>query len=390
MYKIENEKRKRREAQDKQYLFRQGGMKMNEAIQTINLASEILKKEEPKFYQGYFQRFINDSGINEKTSSNYIIYLRHFAKWIHSEGITNPTRQDIRDYKKYLNSYISEKTGKKLEPTTKQQYFQIVKTFFQFLENEELFKDISKGIDGFKIDKEPRKRNFTDEEILKIINSIDTTTEKGKRNKAMILLSVENGLRIIEIQRANVEDLETIDNQTRLFIQGKGKQEKTDFVNLSKELSELIEEYISSRGNPKGSEPLFTTTGTRRKNERIEITSISRIIKSIFKENGFNSRKLTPHSLRHTSGTIYYEETKDIRKVQLHQRHSSITSTTIYEHSHEKKNDNSGQVIHNRLFSKESTNSREKLLQTINSLSEDDCSKIAQYIDTMKGSDSSS
>lgn len=313
--------------------------------------------------------------------------MKHFAKWIQDNGITEPKRDDIRDYKRFIDSMISDKTGKPLEQTTKQQYFQIVKTFFQFLENEELYKDISRGLKGFKIDKEERRRAFTEEEIQKIVASIDTTTEKGKRNKAMILLSVENGLRIIEIQRANIQDLETINNQTRLYIQGKGKKEKTDFVNLSKELSELIEEYLSSKGNPKGSEPLFTTTGNRRKNERIEITSISRIMKNIFKENGFNSKKLTPHSLRHSSGTIYYQITGDIYKVKNHQRHSEITTTTIYIHNEEKKNDDSGQVIHNRLFSKETSNSREKLLQTINSLSEDELSKIDEYISKLKGSD---
>ena len=361
---------------------------MNEALQTINLASGIMKREtEKEFYSNYFQRFINDSGINERTSSNYIAYLKHFAKWIQDQEIKNPTRDDIRAYKRHLDSMISERTGKELEQTTKQQYFQILKTFFQFLENEELYKDISRGLKGFKIDKEERRRDFTEDEIRKIVDSIDTTTEKGKRNKAMILLSVENGLRIIEIQRANIQDLETIDNQTRLFIQGKGRTEKTDFVNLSKELSELIEDYLSSKGNPKGSEPLFTTTGNRSKNARIEITSISRIMKNIFKENGFNSRKLTPHSLRHSSGSIYYEITGDIYKVRNHQRHSEITTTTIYIHNKEKKNDDSGQVIHNRLFSNETSNSREKLQQTINSLPEDELSKVYEYISKLKGSD---
>ena len=313
--------------------------------------------------------------------------MKHFAKWIQENEIKEPKRQDIRDYKRHLDSMISDKTGKELEQTTKQQYFQIVKTFFQFLENEELYQDITRGLKGFKIDKEERRRAFTEDEIIKIVSSIDTTTEKGKRNKAMILLSVENGLRIIEIQRANIQDLETIDSQTRLYIQGKGKKEKTDFVNLSRELSELIKEYLISRGNPKGIEPLFTTTGNRRKNARIEITSISRIMKTIFKENGFNSKKLTPHSLRHSSGSIYYDITGDIYKVKNHQRHSEITTTTIYIHTNEKKNDNSGQAIHNKLFSKETSNQRENLQQTINSLSEDELEKIEDYILKLKGSE---
>jgi len=361
---------------------------MNEALKTINLASGIVKlNSKEEFYQSYFQRFINDSRITEKTSKNYVTYLKHFAKWIKEEAITNPQRDDIRNYQRHLDSYISNRTGKKLEETSKQQYFQVVKTFFQFLENENLYQDITKGIKGFKVDKEERKRPFTEEEIKTIIDSIDTTTPKGKRDKAMILLSVENGLRIIEIQRANIEDLETIDNQSRLYIQGKGKVEKNDFVNLSNELFEMIQDYLSTRPNAKGNDPLFITTGNKAPNRRIEETSISRLFKTIFKQSGFNSKKLTAHSLRHTSGTIYYEMTGDIYKVKNHQRHSEITSTTIYIHNNERKNDTSGQMIHNKIFSNNSSNLKENLFKTINSLNEEELLKVESILSTLKGSD---
>ena len=81
---------------------------MNEALKTINLASGIVKlNSKEEFYQSYFQRFINDSRITEKTSKNYVTYLKHFAKWIKEEAITNPQRDDIRNYQRHLDSYIS-------------------------------------------------------------------------------------------------------------------------------------------------------------------------------------------------------------------------------------------------------------------------------------------
>ena len=356
---------------------------MNETLKTINLNSNVPTRQE--FYSSYFQKFISDNRITMKTTKNYVTFLKHFAKYIKDKEIVNPTRQDIRDYQKHLDSVISERTGKTLEETTKQQYFQVVKTFFQFLENEGLYQDITKGIKGFKVDKMERKRPFTEDEIKTIINSIDTTTTKGKRDKAMILLSVENGLRIIEIQRSNLEDLETIDNITRLYIQGKGKREKTDFVNLSKELANLIEEYLESRPNAKEGEPLFTSTSNRSKGQRIEETSISRLFKTIFKQSGFNSKKLTAHSLRHTSGTIYYEMTGDIYKVKNHQRHSEITSTTIYIHSGDRRKDDSGQQIHNKIFQTSESNIKEELIKTIKNLDESNLVKLQSILSSFKG-----
>lgn len=317
---------------------------MNELIQN-NQAIKIQSS-----FSDLFQMFICDHRISEKTTKNYVTFLKPFILWLSEEDIHEPQRSDIRNYQTHLDSLISGRTGKKLEPTTKQQYFQVVKTFFQFLENENLYPDITKGIKGFKVDKMERKRPFTEDEIRTIIDSINTRTIKGIRDKAMILLSVENGLRIIEIQRANIEDMETIGNIRRLYIQGKGKTEKTDFVNLSTELSDLIDIYLQSRNGAKGSDALFISTSNR-SDGRIAETSISRLFKTIFKDSGFDSRKLTAHSLRHTSGTLFYEMTGDIYKVQNHQRHSDISSTTIYVHANDRANDYSGQMIHNQIFS---------------------------------------
>ena len=141
---------------------------MNELA--LNFNQTIINENTTNFSQMYFQKFITDNRINQKTMENYFTYLKHFANWIKQEGIKNPTRENIREYKKHLDSYISEKTGNLLTDTSKQQYFQVVKTFFKFLENEDLYKDITKGIKSYKIDRtEERKRAFQEEEILTIL-----------------------------------------------------------------------------------------------------------------------------------------------------------------------------------------------------------------------------
>lgn len=359
---------------------------MTGEIQTINPSNVILKNEN-SFSQSYFEKFINDNRIMKTTQSNYIKYLKYFLQWTISEGIQNPIRDDIRNYQKHLDSIISERTGKHLEETTKQQYFQVVKTFFQFLENENLYSNITKGIKSFKVDKEERKRPFTEEEIKVIFNSIDKTTEKGKRDSSILLLAVENGLRSIEIERANLEDLETIDNQKRLYIQGKGKTEKNIFVNLSEELSKLLDDYLSTRKPKSNNEPLFTTTGNRNKGKRIERNTISKLFKKIFKQSGFNSKKLTFHSLRHTSGTTFYQITNDTFQVKKHQRHESINSTMIYIHDKEATEDKSGQMIHDYIFKPKEQTIKQSLFTQIESLSEENLVKLNDYIMTLKGSD---
>ena len=117
---------------------------MNELA--LNFNQTIIDENTTNFSQMYFLKFITDNRINQNTMDNYFTYLKHFANWIKQEWIKNPTRENIREYKKHLDSYISEKTGNLLTDTSKQQYFQVVKTFFKFLEYEDLYKDITKGI----------------------------------------------------------------------------------------------------------------------------------------------------------------------------------------------------------------------------------------------------
>lgn len=341
--------------------------------------------EKQDFSKNYFQIFIRDNRVKEKTMKNYLTYLKHFAEWILQEEIENPTRQDLRRYQDHLDTYISEKTGKPLEITSKQQYFQVVKTFFQFLENENLYKDISKGIKSYKINKtEERKRAFTEDELKTILSSIDRTTQKGKRDFAIILLCITGGLRIIEIQRANIEDLEIIDNQCRLWIQGKGKDTKNQYIKVIPEVREAIEDYLAIRDKKKDCEPLFTSTSNRSKNQRIAETSISRLLKTTFKKSGFDSKKLTPHSLRHSSNYILYEITSDIEKVREHSRHSDISTTQIYINHFDRDKNDFEQQIFNQLFKTKTKEDRQKIIADINQLKEEDIVKVSEYIKTLK------
>ena len=356
---------------------------MNQAL-TIE-TNQSLQKNQFQFKDYFFTTFEKDKRIKEKTLQNYIVYLRHFAEWLFVNDIKNPTRKDIRLYQEHLDNYVSEKTGKHLEETSKQQYFQVVKTFFQFLENEGLYYDISKGIESFKVDRtEERHRAFTEDELQTILNSIDRSTTKGLRDYIMILLCITGGLRIIELQRANIEDLEMIDNQRILYIQGKGQTTKNNYVKIIPELSDLIDEYLATRKDRRPSAPLFTSTSNRSKEQRIAETSISRLFKKIFKDCGFNSRKLTAHSLRHSSNFILYELTEDIEKVREHSRHKDISTTQIYINHQKRSKNNFEQQIYNELFRKDSQKEREEIVLQVNQLSNEELLKVANYMKEIK------
>jgi integrase/recombinase XerC len=67
----------------------------------------------------------------------------------------------------------------------------------------------------------------------------------------LILLALSGGLRTVEISRADVSDLRTNGDTEVLYIQGKGRLEKNEFVKIMPEIAEVIREYLAFRDNGK-------------------------------------------------------------------------------------------------------------------------------------------
>ena len=363
-------------------------MKMTELLSlnnTIQLQPETQKQD---LNESFFESFVEYTRTTKKTMTNYRAFLKPFFEFLKENNIKQPTRTDIDSYWRYLDSVISEKTKQPIAETTKNQYFQAMKHFFKWLEYERLYPDITQGIKSFKINSMEQSREaLTVEDTKKILASIDTSTEKGKRNKAMILLAISCGLRINEIVLCNIEDLQTIRNQKRIYIQGKGHKKKDDFKKIEPIVEEALLDYLSTRPEAKKSEPLFVGTSNNGKGTRINETSMSRIFKTILKENGFDSSKYTSHSFRHTSGTLLLESGASTIQVQNHLRHSQITTTTKYLHSYKKEKDTSEKQILDYIFTNTSQNERatkiEAIKHTIDRLSEGDLIKLSFFLKSL-------
>ena len=327
-----------------------------------------------EFSSNLFQRYIEYADVKETTLNGYIVCIRQFAKWMQTQGILQPQRADIKDYKKHLDN-------SKFTSGTKARYLRSVKHFFKWTASEGLYPNIAENIKGAKVKQDNTKKEaFAEQDIKNILESIDRTTETGKRDFAMILLSVTCGLRIIEMQRADIEDLQTIKGQRVLYIQGKGHDSKDDYKKLVPEVAEAIDDYLQSRGNTKKSEPLFVGVGNRAKGGRLTEPSISRIIKGVFVKAGYDCGKLTAHSLRHTSNTLLFKSGADLYTVQQHARHSDPKTTEIYLHVMDKEKDHSEQDIFNQIFRPQQKDETEKAIETLQGLSAEDKAKAIEYI----------
>lgn len=329
---------------------------------------------EAQFNSELFNRFIQYTDVKETTLKGYTVCIRQFMKWLASEGIRNPSREDVRAYKQHLDN-------QNFTAGTRAQYLRAVKHFFKWTASEGFYPNIADNIKGAKVRQDNTKKEaFSEADIKTILESIDRATEAGKRNYAMILLSVTGGLRIIEMQRADIQDIATIKGQQVLYIQGKGRDEKDAYVKLIPEVQDAIQDYLQSRPHFRKNDPLFTGTSNRGKGQRLAEPSISRIIKGVFKNAGYDSGKLTAHSLRHTSNTLLFKSGADLYTVQQHARHSDPKTTEIYIHAVDREKDRSEQAIYNQIFNPEQKDLAQEALEALQDLSEAEQQQALQYI----------
>lgn len=330
------------------------------------------------FNNDLMDRFISYTDVKETTLEGYAVCLRRFAGWMKDNNISMPVRDDIKAYKKFLEN-------QDFTAGTRSRYLRTVKHFFKWTASEGLYPNIADNIKGAKVKNDNTKKEaFSEADIKTVLESIDTTSETGKRDYCMILLSVTGGLRIIEMQRANVQDIQTIKGQKVLFIQGKGRDEKDEYIKLVPEVERAIEDYLNSKPSYKKADPLFTGTGNRAKGSRLSEPSISRIIKGIFKAAGFDCDKLTAHSLRHTSNTLLFKSGADLYTVQQHARHSDPKTTEIYLHAVDREKNRNEQDIYDQIFNPKKQDTLKDITELLKGLSEADQGKVLDFVISLK------
>ena len=323
-----------------------------------------------------FADFIAWIDRSKNTARAYIINLRQFVAWLHYSAITRPERRDIISYREYLTtehdairldagsstgwSYRTDSTGQPVrvqcKPNTVAQYLRSVCQFFRWTAANGYYPDIAANVHAPKVKHDlHRKDALTAGEVQTIEKSIEQraadsltdaaaatkdtagrmqrTTEQGKRLYAMYLLTVTAGLRTIELARANVKDLESKGGCTWLYIWGKGHTEPDAKKPIAPEVAAAIRDYLNSRTDHyTGTSPLFVATGNRSGGKRLATTTISTMLKRAMQAAGYDSERLTAHSLRHTAGTNAMELTGDLYQTQQYMRHSNPATTEIYLH----------------------------------------------------------
>lgn len=293
----------------------------------------------------YLQSWADYIDAKPRTIEAYTKNLRGFYGFLQESGDMRPTRETVIKYRDELT--------KDHKPATVQSYITAVKLFFQWTEQAGIYPNIAAHIKGPKIDRTHKKDYLSATQAAQILKGIDRTNLQGLRDYAIITTMITTGARAVEITRANIEDLRTVGGTPVLYLQGKGRDERSEYVKLAPEAEGAIREYLKARGSDPDAAPLFASISNKNAGGRMSTRSVSRLVKDHMRAAGYDSSRLTAHSLRHTAATLNLLNGGTLEETQQLLRHASINTTTIYSHALTREKNNSEARISAAIFQKE-------------------------------------
>jgi len=291
---------------------------------TLNFTNNLARTDSLDLTNEILEQFYKQLDTSEATKRTYKKGIKVFLSWVRERKITLIDSETIKLFKVWCSYNKSTNTTN--------TYLTSIKALYNYLETKG-FKNIAKTIKKAGTDtKNFSKDSLTREQVKQIVKSIDTSTIRGLRDKAIFLLLVNTGLRTCELVGANISDIGTKDNKSVLYVKGKGRTQKNEFVVLNNSCINAINDYLISR-KAKAKDPLFTSLSDRNNGDRLTTRSIRNIVKGLYKGVGIVSDRLTTHSTRHTFVTLSLKSGSNLQEVQQRARHKSINTTLIYAHN---------------------------------------------------------
>jgi len=274
------------------------------------------------------------------TTETYRRALRRFFRFGVQNRLTRFTRQDIKRYRDELSTLG-------LSPVTMRVYMTSLRKFFEYLDKNKIHPDVARDVRIAKVDVLYENKSFlTAQETAQIIKSIDLNTEKGKRNRAMIHLSVTTGLLGIELSRAFVKDIQNHADKTVLFVQGKGCPDKNNYVILPEEVYKSVQDYLACRVGVKDQSALFARLYGDEPREGLKPREIRNCIKEVINHSGIdNAKDRSVRSLRDTAGLLAIAGEESLNDVSRFMRHVSVESTIVYARHADKIQNTCSQTV---------------------------------------------
>ena len=257
--------------------------------------------------------------LAKNTIESYMRDLAQFAHFILRMYDVPPKRVEPEMIRNYLTRMYD--LGR--EKSSQARALSGIKSFFNYLIlNDMIEASPAELIEAPKASR-PLPDTLTTAEIDRLIGSIDASTTKGLRDRAILELLYSCGLRVSELCELRIGDLFFGEGYIRVT----GKGDKQRLVPISAMARERINLYLDYRKNRYRDEVLFLNN----RGCKLTRVMIFTIIKQAAQRASID-KKISPHTFRHSFATHLLQGGASIRQVQELLGHENIVTTEIYTH----------------------------------------------------------
>lgn len=279
-----------------------------------------------------------EKGLSNNTQKNYRQYLKLFIDWLKKNNLEKLTPHELTaghiwDYRLYLARTYKTPSGGFLGKKSQNYYLIALRALLNYFAERDYESLPSSKIKLAK-QKDDNHVSFLEiYDIEKMLLVPDVKTPSGLRDRTIMELFFSSGMRISELVSLNADQMSFLRDKdaTKTFelsIVGKGKYVRTIFI--SPRAATWLRTYLTSRRD--AWKPLFINIRSKDEdNKRLSPRYIQLMISKCAMLAGL-SKKVTPHTLRHTYATDLLSHGADLRSVQELLGHKNVSTTQVYTH----------------------------------------------------------
>ena len=287
--------------------------------------------------QNYIEDFLNhlkyERNVSDHTLRNYRIDLEQFYDHIappDSEG--NRRKVEIHAIDNLtIRDFMATLYDLKKKKSSIHRKVAALRTFFNYLCREGILElNPAKLVASPRVERTlPNHLNI--EQMIRFIETPDTETVLGKRDRAILELLYASGLRVSELVNLNLADIDFSNMSVR--VKGKGRKER--IVPFGEHAKQALQAYLSVRGellveaDPEKADPLAVFMNYQ--GTRITTRSVGRMVDKYVKICA-DIHHISPHSVRHSFATHLLDAGADLRVIQEMLGHVRLSTTQQYTH----------------------------------------------------------
>jgi integrase/recombinase XerC len=273
-----------------------------------------------------FQRYLaTERRLSVHTQTNYALDLKAFVQFCDSEKLDDWPLLDSQ----HVRVFAARSHASGLKSRSIQRRLSAIRTFFDFLLRDHTAIRHNPGKD-VRAPKSARvlPSVLDADQMARLLQKPDDSDKTlGQRDHAIMELFYSSGLRLTELLKLDLNDLDLKDHTVRVL----GKGEKTRIVPVGRMARDAVQQWLVERSALLQRHPAQTALFVSRSGQRLSARAVQKRVAAAARRRGL-TQHVHPHLFRHSFASHLLESSGELRGVQELLGHANISTTQIYSH----------------------------------------------------------